>query len=289
MLARIAPQFLECVIYLYPSKSAAADGKNAGGSGFIVGVTSEKVADIFYLYAVTNKHVVENGQSRTIRLNTKDGKVDIRETTLDDWTISLSDDLAVMAFPLDESIHKHNFVPDSFFLTPDLIERLKIGPGEEVFMVGRFINHEGRQCNTPSLRFGNIAMMPGEPVKRADGSLQESFIVDVRSVPGYSGSPAFVFIRPDDMRTRHIQHDGTTFRRLTWFLGVDWGHMPIWRDLVYKADKTTLHPDGLGINSNSGMAGIIPAWKLHNLLHESELMNKRKEQDEKLEEEAAGS
>jgi len=125
MLARIAPQFLESVIYLYPSKDAAKDGKNAGGSGFIVGVTSEQFADIFYLYAVTNRHVIEDGQSRTIRINTTDGKTDVLDTSVDAWTISRSDDLAVMLFSLDQSVHKYDFIPDKFFLTHELVDRLK--------------------------------------------------------------------------------------------------------------------------------------------------------------------
>ena len=287
MLARIAPQFLGSVVYLYPSESAAKDGVNAGGSGFIAGVTSEAFPSQAYLYAVTNKHVVEDGESRTIRLNTKDGKTDIRPGCLDDWTRSAVDDLAVRLISLEPSQHKFIFVSDDFFLTPELIERLKIGPGDEAFMVGRFINHEGRQCNTPSVRFGNIAMMPGEPVRRADGSMQDSFLVDMRSVSGYSGSPAFIFIRPEDMHTRRIQHDGTTFRRYTWFLGVDWGHMPIWRDLLYKADKTP-YKEALGINSNSGMAGVVPAWRLSELFKDGELLAQRRELDKKLRKEAVG-
>jgi hypothetical protein len=50
--------------------------------------------------------------------------------------------------------------------------------------------HEGRQKNSPTARFGNIAQMPNEPViiKRFE---QECFLVEARSIGGYSGSPVF--------------------------------------------------------------------------------------------------
>jgi hypothetical protein len=47
-------------------------------------------------------------------------------------------------------------------------------------MVGRFINHEGKQRNLPALRYGNIAMMPLEPIiQQETGITQESFFVKI--------------------------------------------------------------------------------------------------------------
>ena len=39
------------------------------------------------------------------------------------------------------------------------------GDRSDVFLVGRFINHEGQQRNAPTLRFGLIAQMPGDPIR----------------------------------------------------------------------------------------------------------------------------
>jgi len=60
-------------------------------------------------------------------------------------------------------------------------------------MVGRFIGHDGHQRNTPAVRFGNIAMMPDEKIKAADGTEQEGFLVELRSVPGCSGSAVYIY------------------------------------------------------------------------------------------------
>src|SRR5260370_1057024 len=72
--------------------------------------------------------------------------------------------------------------------------------GGSGFLVGRFVNHEGRQKNSPSVRFGNLAMMPGEPVyhKHSESQGEESFLVDIRTISGYSGSPVFVMARTLD-------------------------------------------------------------------------------------------
>jgi hypothetical protein len=53
-----------------------------------------------------------------------------------------------------------------------------------VFMVGRVITHEGKQKNLPSARFGNITMMPVEPLRHMRGINQESFVVEMRSIGG---------------------------------------------------------------------------------------------------------
>ena len=59
---------------------------------------------------------------------------------------------------------------------------------------------DGGQKNTPSARFGNMSMMPEKPIRRADGILQESYLLEMRSINGYSGSPAFVHIPPLNLR-----------------------------------------------------------------------------------------
>jgi S1-C subfamily serine protease len=58
--------FLDCVIYLYPGQASAERGEKAGGSGFVAGIESAMTPGACRLYAVTNRHVVEDGKSRTI-------------------------------------------------------------------------------------------------------------------------------------------------------------------------------------------------------------------------------
>lgn len=80
------------------------------------------------------------------------------------------------------------------FLTPQQIIDEDVGIGDDTIMVGRFINHEGKQKNMPTVRFGSIAMMPSEKVISPAGIAQETFLVEIRSLPGYTGSAVVLML-----------------------------------------------------------------------------------------------
>jgi hypothetical protein len=137
-------------------------------------------------------------------------------------------------------------------------------------MVGRFINHEGKQRNAPLVRFGAIAQMPGEPIAYTlNGKYheQQSIIADIRSIGGYSGSPVFLnelsFLSRPNRAQRVEKH---------WLLGVDWGHIPMWRPVCGPDEEPIGNTQ---VNINSGMAGIVPAWKLLDLIMADTLVKQR--------------
>src|SRR5438445_660680 len=68
------------------------------------------------------------------------------------------------------------------------------------FLLGWFISHSSKQTNQPLARFGNIAMMPGEKVVDGRGLRVEAYLVEMRSLSGYSGSPVFVYLAPGSYR-----------------------------------------------------------------------------------------
>jgi hypothetical protein len=167
---RISDDILDCVIYLYPSVGDAEAGEKAGGTGFLVGVPSEVHEGVTYQYAVTNSHVIREGDSPVIRLNTQAGATDVLELSQDEWIHHQDgDDLAICPLEFSLDTHKSSLLTQDWFLTKEEMEAYDIGPGDDVFMVGRFIQHEGRQRNTPVVRFGNISMMPWEPVRNMRG------------------------------------------------------------------------------------------------------------------------
>jgi hypothetical protein len=191
---RIRDAYLDCVIYLYGSEVDAEDGLRTGGSGFLVGVPTGLPTNVWLLYAVTNRHIIEPN-NLVIRLRTKDGKHFIMPTEKNAWHIHpMGDDIAVCLIYFDWHSMRYNFVPRDHFLDKETMDRFNIGPGDEAFVVGRFINHEGRQQNLPTVRFGCVAQMPWEPIKQDTGFEQESFLVEARSIAGYSGSPVFAYI-----------------------------------------------------------------------------------------------
>lgn len=287
-MPRIDDVLLDCVLYLYPSRVAAESGEHFGGSRFFVAVNSRVQEWTWYVYAVTNAHVVREGAT-TIRLNTKDGKIDILETNARDWFYHPDgDDLVICpvgeASGLSAARHKLAFTSREHLVTKDTIDQYKIGPGDEVFCVGRFINHEGKQQNRPAVRFGNISVMPWEPMAHPSGIFQESFMVEFRSLPGYSGSPVFVHIPPLSMRPGS---NALGARWLgPWLLGIDWSHTN-WREPVCEKGTDVPGQEGWWVNTNSGMAGVIPAWKLDEMLDLDPLKGGRDRHEQQLAKEKA--
>jgi hypothetical protein len=322
-MPRVDDRILDCVVYLYPNIQAARDGERAGGSGFIVGIPFSIDTPKFYwdsfpysemdserwrwhFYAVTNAHVIR-GNSPVIRVNTQDGNHDIIPAESSAWTChSNGDDVA--AYSLEPSTkHDYSYVPIDLFVTQGRISHYGLGPGDDVFMVGRFINQEGRQRNRPLLRFGNVAMMPADDVKTKEGLQQESFLIETRSLSGFSGSPVFIHIPPYSERPtpRYRSPFATTTTPgrqspLTeplgpsqvassepsqmigksygpWLLGIDWGHMPDF-EFVLESDRKTRVNDQV-VPSNTGVATVVPAWKIIELLWEPVFQRAREERE----------
>jgi hypothetical protein len=257
-MPRISEDYLDCVFYLYPDEARAKHGESIGGSGFLVAIPFQDFPEKCVIYAVTNRHVIDSG-STVIRLNTKDGSNDVIDLTEQNWVhYPDGDDLSVAAVELKDSF-KFNYVLPSEFLSHALILSEGIGLGDETFTVGRFVNNEGKKRNVPSLRFGNIAQMPFEPLTVSRGRSyfqQESFMVEARSIPGFSGSPVFVHIPPFSKRPE--TNNLSTHGRGPYLLGIDYSH------IIDLLDAVDSFGNGMPfkIQSNSGMMGVIPAWRL---------------------------
>lgn len=270
-MPRIPDSFLDNTIYLYPSADAAKTGEQVGGTGFLVGWRTATPPPMLHVYAVTCAHVIADG-SPVIRVNTKGGDWDVIERDSADW-LQEPDGIDLAVCPIDFSYqHKYHVVGINDFVDETKIAKFAIGPGDDVFMAGRFVNHDGKQKNTPTLRFGNIAMMPGEPISGWQNIPQVSFLVDMRSRTAFSGSPVFVYIAPTEIRLglRYwTSQQASTFYG-PWLLGVDWGHIPIYEKVLGSerdqyGNRLPVNPDW-DVKTISGMNTVTPAWKLLEFL-----------------------
>ncbi len=279
-MPRIRDTYLDCVIYLYPDARSAEAGERVGGSGFLVGIMSEGLpTDFVFLYAITNRHVIERG-SRVLRMKPRDGGIDVLDLDERSWVYHPDgDDLAACLVSFDPKAYKFSFVWRRDFVDKNLVADMNIGPGDEAFLVGRFINHEGRQQNLPTARFGCIAQMPNEPIVQDTGFRQESFLVEVRSIGGYSGSPVFVFIPPASLREGIKDWVPLKIMRGhgPWLLGVDWGHINDWEPIRNERGEPVNQtaPKAQHVKMNTGMAAVVPAWKLAELLDSGPLAEYR--------------
>ena len=279
-MPRINDIILEAVVYLYPSS-----GSPDGASGFIIAIPSEVYPERPYYYVATCVHELP-GTSPSVRVNTTDGKSCTIETRRSEWTDHPGgDDIAIL--PLAFDLTGVCAIKESRLITHSIIVEHSIGPGDEVFLVGRFHVQEGTIRNTPTVRIGNIALMPHEPIYQPKrGTKQESFLVEIRSLSRYSGSPVWVYPAPWYPRPgQEMIHSRAIGPYL---LGVDWGHIGEYKPVLYKDTGTQVN-DEWGVEQNSGMAGVVPAWKLAELLHVQELEDKRKHEEKRRREEVQSS
>lgn len=276
MLARIPDSFLESVFYLYPSPDEARAGVHFGGSGFLMGYPLPKLENKSIIYGVTNAHVIDD-DCRTIRLNTVSGGTYVEELPANRWVKHPDgDDLAVCVVKID-STHKYKSIGQDYLLTREKTEALNIGPGDAAFVIGRFINADGRQKNLPTARSGIIAQSPWEKVRQrrqtASGFFdQESFLVEAKSVGGFSGSPVFVHL---DVNHGRVDRPGLRVgvEDSIWLLGVDWGHIVDWTPVCDAAGVA--NPYGQQVRTNTGMMGVVPSWKLKDIFDCDELRTHR--------------
>ncbi len=215
-----------------------------------------------------------------VRINTVAGGTDIIPLDHAQWFEHPDgDDIAVCPIRLDARQHKAKFIQQHLCITKEVIDGWDIGPGDDVFIVGRFINHEGKQQNLPSVRFGCIAQMPNEPIVFPDGLSQESFLVEGRSIAGYSGSPIFVHLPPSPPPMYYMENgkqvplptNGISPKRRhlnmisSWLLGIDFCHIRDDEQIFSKLSRKPI-AEPWYVKSNTGMMGVIPAWRLVEII-----------------------
>lgn len=271
MTFRIRDSLLEVSIYLYRDEVAASAGESSGGCGFLYGHDlAPHLGTGHTLWAVTNKHVIE-GNNWTIRLNLKDGGTTCIDTDDREWIYHPKTDLAVRPLALSQDVHKFSYLASEWLLTEDWENALEIGPGDPCFTIGRFIGHDGKQKNTPTTRFGQIAQVDAKPIEQG-GQAIDSYLVEIRSIGGFSGSPVFVYLNSAYYRPwatgSKTGPDGSIlgvghYPTGPWLLGVTWCSVPTWEP-VCDASGAEL-TSGYKVQANSGIMGVVPARYLKGM------------------------
>ncbi len=238
-----------------------------------------------YLYVVTNWHVAVRNGASVIRVNTKDGKTDSWAFGPEDWFFDQALDIAIVSISFDPSKHRYAGLGIEGLVTKDSVERDGIGPGDDVFMVGRFVDHDGGEVNTPAVRFGHISVNP-TPIEQPNRQYVDAFCVDMHSRSGYSGSPVFVYRTPgydlndrlsSDMKDAKILFSGTNLLML---LGIHFAQFPeIWEigkpEKAREESAVPLITEGMHVKGLSGMTCVIPAWEIARLLEDPKLKGPR--------------
>ncbi|MEG3145053.1 hypothetical protein U1839_10370 [Sphingomonas sp. RT2P30] len=297
----IPQNVINAVFYLYETMDDALAGNSPQGSGFVVryeGYGHNSPHELptrvpgNHFYGLTNWHVAVRGGAPIVRLNTLDGQTDIIEFGPEDWHCLFGKyDVAVVPLNIDPKIHAVSTISTrSFHFAPDPYGP-KVGIGDDVFMLGLFVDHAGQATNVPSARFGNVSMLPNPAAKipQPTGYRGESYIVDMHSRSGFSGSPVFVYrtfgsdftndFRGEKVELVNFELSATNSNRAKGrvrvetffqFLGIHWGQFPeLWEMKGGKPlaeARKDLIVDGAYVVGLSGMTCVIPAHHIAEVL-----------------------
>jgi hypothetical protein len=296
-MPRVGDDFLSCVVYLYLTRSHAEEGERFGGAGFLVGIPEGSREPLFpegalfhhgaygkasyqphHLYVATNSHV---GRScHFFRLNRRDGTASIHEVEPNHWFFHEASDIAVAPIEWTSAWGRDYglvVVPHLTFLSLEELRSIDVGPGDDTFTVGRFITHDGRERNLPIVRFGNIAMLPLEPIETENGNLQNVFLIESRTVQGYSGSPVFLSIPPWELRESGRNTLRQSLGKNLGNPGDRLGDIKYYTRLLGIVTATLADRNG----ENTGMMAAVPAWELLELLNHDRLRRQRQVESEK--------
>jgi hypothetical protein len=242
---------------------------------------------------VTNHHVaVYNGvgaPAPVIRINRRQGSPEIFDFDPAEWIFRPQwHDIAVSPpLPIDPEQHDAiGLEGNSWWLTEPQEAADEIGPLDDVFMVGRFIDYDGAETNAPAARLGHISVMHA-PVEQPNGFRGRSIIVDVHSRSGFSGSPVFVY---RTLGSHFIQGGpGTILTNVSHYvklLGILWGQFPEQWELRNEEAKreashsASLITKGQYVSGWSGMSTVIPSAYIADLvLNDPRLREMRAKQD----------
>lgn len=156
-------------------------------------------------------------------------------------------------------------------------------------MVGRFIDYDGDETNQPSLRFGHVSMKEARVKQTATGYDGGSFVLDMHSRTGYSGSPVFVYRTHGSIfaEAGSIVAGGHLMK----LLGIHWGQFPeLWELSRGTAPQQTdtdaveagLIMEGAYVRGLSGMTCVVPSWDIMATLNDERLLGERQRIEQQL-------
>lgn len=279
----IPDDFIKCVVFLgLSTEEHGVESISWQGTAFAVTVPSEVAPpEKRYNYLVTAKHVVENIESTKlrIRVNRRQDKtaviLNLENPNYHWWyhPMTKPEDLDYIDVAVSPWMPPREYelvtLPVDMFLTDEIIQNKGVGLGNEVFITGLFTRLAGEARNIPIVRTGNIAMIPNEPIYTRKG-LMDAYLIESRSIGGLSGSPVFVIQHGYD---KELLKKGR-FERPLYLLGLMHGH---WYTQPNKIeDLGTLD---VGEQVNMGIAIVVPAKRIWEVLNQPELVEMRKEGD----------
>ena len=174
-------------------------------------------------------------------------------------------DLAVIPILPNQNVIDFKMLPDDLIADAKKFKELKITEGSDVFFTGMFTPHLGQQKNYPVVRFGKVALVTDEKVNW-NGTPMDLYLIETSSYGGNSGSPVFFYLGADrDPGSLYVGPPQLFLAGI--MMGAFQNIAPI------QAIGTSVIPIS---TSNLGIAAVVPANKLRELLDSDAMKAQRK-------------
>jgi hypothetical protein len=267
-------------------------------TGFLVNAVELRPESIAYPYLVTAEHVISGMLTRDMdihcRVNRRDGVGEVIKLPPDRWWFHPDEhqrtDVAVLPMGMPQDLLDHEYIP---VVNMPRHEDRRPRLGEEVFILGLFRSHYGKQRNVPIVRIGNISALPEEPVWTKYCGHTDAYLIEARSISGLSGSPVFKNAeglmpfpkQPTDASlsdVERIMNERRAREEIDWldweFVGLVHGHFDV---SSLDEDMVTEDSPGSSAGINTGIGIVIPADKIKQTLFQPDLKEERKAMVEK--------
>jgi len=205
----------------------------------------------------------------------------------DDWWIHPSADVAVAPITIPLERYDLGFLPTELFANDEWMREHDVGIGDHLAVPGLLAHHIGTERDEPSLRFGRISLIPQAkivipPQGALPGMEMDAILAELSAWAGQSGSPAFVYFSIDRglFAGKALQLQIPSPR----LLGILHGHFII-PQAVRERDEEFLHAH---VPLNSGIAILVPATKITEVLQGEEPQEHRERCNAILSEEGLG-
>lgn len=257
---QVPPEILDCVAFVGCKSKKSLD---FGGTCFFTAVPATVNTNIFTVYVVTAKHCISEIDLRStdglvhLRINHKNGSSVNAAVPIRDWVFhpTSPDTIDVAVLPLQWSEEfQHTIFPVEGFITKERIAYRQFGTGEEVLIPGLFHQHSLKARNIPVVRTGTIAAMPDIPVE-CKWATMDAFLIDTRSIGGLSGSPVFACF--SGMRA------------------IEGGRARLRAGFPQFACIGLVHGHAEEYKVNSGIAIVVPYWRILEVLNQASLRERR--------------
>lgn len=230
----------------------------AYGTGFLISVFLE---DVMFDYVVTCSHVLNGitGDNVCIRVNDTSGGADKIIIGKHEWIVDKKHDVAVLSHYFQDNKYDVTSTNEKYFdfARVDKLKELEVEPGELVYLVGLFISHYGSNRNMPIVIVGNLAAIPEDPVFTSAGYMK-GYLVEMRSIGGFSGSPVFVSILPCRVINNRMIHSAQMMQ--SYLLGMMQGLYVIKEPYLEKGDSRA---DAM----NAGIGIVIPIEAIMEIIN----------------------